>query len=219
MIKKIYISLIFALFSLGAFGQRTSFFETWMSAGVQKKIGELNINLEEGWRVREFYLSRQNYTDLGLMWKINSNFSMGGGYRLSFKNSYVKYEEVSNRFYFDLQAQYKFGDFTISYRPRLQYSSSTDESDYGLFSQTYLRGKLKLEYKISKKISIDAGHELFWYLVPSNSFINENRMSLLGEYKITKDFAVAAGYLLRYYVQVSNPISIHILSVDLTYKF
>lgn len=202
-----------------AMAQRASFFETWTSVGAQKKIGSVNINLEEGWRVREFYLSRQNYTDIGFMWKINSYFGVGGGYRLSFKNSYVNYDEVNNRFYVDLQAQYKFGDFTLAYRPRLQYSSSTDESDYGLFSQTYLRSKLKLSYKISNKISIDAGHELFWYLVPYNSFINENRMSIQGEYKFSKKISLAAGYLLRYYIQVEDPINIHVLSVDFAYKF
>lgn len=201
------------------FGQRNRFFETWISGAASIKESGFTFTLEQGWRVRELYLSRQNYTDISVEKKLTDWLNVAAGYRLSFKSSYVNYEEVANRFYFDLSTSFKWQDFTFSYRPRFQHSTSSDESDYGLYSQTYLRAKAKVSYKLNKHFSFDAGHELFWYLVPQNSFINENRYSLMAEYKFNKKMSLSAGYLLRYYVQVEDPININVLAVDFSYRF
>jgi hypothetical protein len=219
MIRKTLFILFLIVFHTNSFAQRNSTFETWTTAAVSAKAAGFTFNLEEGWRVREFYLGRQMYTDLTVEGKINSFLSAAVGYRLSFKNSYVRYEEVNNRFYINLQLQKKFGDFSIEYRPQLQYSTSTDENDFGLTSQTYFRSKIKAGYKISKEFSLDVGHELFIYMVPANTLINENRISFMGDYKISKKIGLGLGYLLRYYVQVEDPLSIHVVCLDFAYKF
>ena len=202
-----------------AFGQRDRFFETWTTISAQKKIKGINVSIEEGWRIREFYLSRQNYTDINVERKLNSFINVAGGYRISFKNSYVKYTEISNRFYFDVAFQYKYKKFSFLYRPRIQYSTLTDESDYGLFSQKYFRNKFRVTYKINKDLNFSLSDELFYYLIPYQSFINESRFSAAVEYEHKKHLSFSVGYMLRYYMQVDNPININILGVDVSYKF
>jgi hypothetical protein len=219
MIKHCCILFVFVFASAVAFAQRGKAFETWTTFAVEKKFSKYTLNVEEGWRVREFYLSRQTYTDVTLERKINSSLSVALGYRLTFKNSYVHYDDINNRFYLDVQVQHKFGNLSLSYRPRIQFSTYTVENDYGLFSQTYFRNKFKLGYKFSGNFSAGISDELFLYIVPNNTVLNESRLSIMGDYKLNDKFTISAGYMMRYYMQMADLLTIHIFALDCCYKF
>ncbi len=216
--KKLYV-LFFLLIANVSFAQRDRFFETWTSIEAKKKFNTLTFSIEEAWRIREFYLSRQNYTDFSVM-KKNNNFKFGGGYRLIFKNSYVRFQEISNRFYLDAEVTAKHGtNISFTYRPRLQYSLQSDESDLGVKYQFYWRNKFQFSYNANDEFSIDASYEPFLYFEPGHPYINENRFSFSANYKISKSFSLALGYSLRNFVRSYASYYINVLNTDFSFKF
>lgn len=217
MIKRCLLYL-FLFTGLVTQAQRSSTFENWFSFALQKKLGDVTFSLEEAWRVREFSMSRQNYTDLSLEYKFNKNFSAAGGYRLALKNHMFAIQEVNNRVYVDLVGSYDAGDIEFSVRSKFQYTQQGREDDLVLNSQTYIRNRFKTKYNFSKEFSMGASYEMMILMGAAEKIINENRYVIEASYKFNKRNILSLGYILRNYVQVKNPLNIHVISLDYVFK-
>ena len=219
MIKRNLILIFAVLVSIPGKAQRTSTFENWFSGAVQYKLNDFTFTVEEGWRIRELYMSRQNYTDLGAEYKFNKNFSVQAGYRLALKNSMFNISEVNNRFYFDLNGSYEVGNIDFSIRSRYQHTSLGQEDDFVLPSETLFRNRIKTKIKINDMFSTSFTYEMLLVLSPGFTMLNENRFALELQYKINKKNILSAGYILRSYINIDEPMNVNVLSLDYVYKF
>lgn len=213
-----FIFILVVLVSLKAPAQRTSTFENWFSFGIQKKMNDFTFAAEEGWRVREFAFSRQNYTDLSLTYKFNKHFDLSAGYRLALKTHMFNISEANNRVYIEGSASMGLGDFEFSYRAKFQYTEQGREDDINLASETYVRNRFKVKTKLGNGFSAGISYEAMILLSPAMNLLNENRLTLGLDYKINKKNIVSLGYVLRSYVQVNDPLNVHIISLDYLIK-
>ncbi|HYG53317.1 MAG TPA: DUF2490 domain-containing protein [Flavobacteriales bacterium] len=218
MIKRLFILVFFTCAGVFTFAQRINTFETWFSAAVQVKSNDFAFTAEEGWRVREFYLSRQTYTDLNFGYKLNKAFNISAGYRLILKPHLFSISESNSRFYTDATFTHDAGELDFSARIRLQYTTLGQEDDFDLPSETYFRNKLRARYKINDIISIAAGYEMLLILAPGLNIINENRFSVEAQLKLNKHNALSIGYAVRNYIQVEDPLNVHVIGIDYVYK-
>ena len=82
MIKRLVIFICIALCGLQSQAQRRSTFENWFSAAAKVELSKpLTLTIEEAYRIREMFMSRQNYTDISLEYEVSKFFSVTGGYR------------------------------------------------------------------------------------------------------------------------------------------
>jgi Protein of unknown function (DUF2490) len=202
-----------------AMAQRTSTFENWFSASAQKKVQNFTFTFEEGWRIREMYMSRQNYSDLNIEYKLNKNFSFSGGYRLALKPSMFNITEVNHRLYIDATGSYGLGNLELSLRTKFQYTSLGQEDDISLPSETYFRNRLKAKLKVNDMISVSGYYEMLLIMSPAYKLITENRPGIEAQFKLNKKNSISISYLLRNYIQVENPMNIHVMGLDYVFKF
>ncbi|HLP11600.1 MAG TPA: DUF2490 domain-containing protein [Flavobacteriales bacterium] len=219
MIKRLYILILVAGFLLPAQAQRGKTFENWFSGAAQIKSNDFTFTIEEGWRIRELYMSRQNYTDLNFSYKFNKHFSASAGYRLALKTSMFNISEVNNRLYLDATGSYEVGEIDFSIRLRYQYTSLGQEDDFSLPSETFFRNRFRAKLKINDMFSVSASYEMLLIMGPGLNILTENRPALELQCKINKKNSISAGYLIRNYVQIENPMNIHVVGIDYVYKF
>lgn len=203
---------------LNSRAQRTSTFENWFSFSAQKKMNDFILALEEGWRVREFYMSRQNYTDLSLEYKFSKQFSVSGGYRLALKKHMFSISEANNRVYIDATGSLKAGDFEFSLREKFQYTQDGSEDDIKLGTETYLRNRLKAKYNFSKEFHLSFSYETMVLMAPAYKLINENRVTFEAAYRFNKKNSLSLAYVFRSYVQVEDPLNVNVISLDYVIK-
>lgn len=217
MIKRIII-VLFIFSGLVSYGQRMSTFENWFSAAVEKKFSDITLKFDQGWRVREMYMSRQNYSDLSLDYKISKYFNLSAGYRMILKNHMFNVNEVNNRFYLDLNGNYDFDFVEFSIRSKFQYTQSGQEDDISVGSENCFRNRFKAKFKLVEDFSLSTGYEMLLIISPSATLINENRLSIDFGYRINKKHALSLGYVLRNYIQVEDPLNVHVLSLEYVFK-
>ncbi len=217
-IKIHILSLLFVSISQIGISQKETHFENWTYFSVEKKTEKFSFDIEQAWRVREFYLSRQTYTDFTGSYKALPFLDISSGYRLTFKNSMFNATEVNHRLYLDVAVSKKFGNFDFSFRTRLQHTRLQWEDDYGLPYQTFSRNKFKVKYKLNEFVAISGGYEFFLFIIPSGSFINENRFSLDSQFKIGDKWSINAGYIFRNWIQQDPLQNINIMNLGVNYK-
>lgn len=201
------------------YAQKPSTFENWFSAGTQVKTGDFTFSLEEGWRVREFYMSRQNYTDLNGSYKFSDFFQASAGYRLVFKTSMFNITEVNHRLYLDGTFNKEVNDIDLSLRTRYQYTSLGQEDDIDLPSESYWRNRFKAKFKVNDDISVSPAYEMFINIATGQTLLTENRLSIEAQYKFNKKNSLSVGFVHRNYIQVETPSMVNILSLDYVFKF
>lgn len=223
MVTMIKRSIIFACIvccGLQSQAQRRNTFENWFSAAAKIELAKpLDLTIEEAYRIREMFMSRQNYTDISLEYQVSKFFSVTGGYRLALKNSMFNIEEVNHRVYLELSETVEAGDFDFSLRTRVQNTSGGQEDDLQLPTETYFRNRLKAKYKFSKEFSMSAAYEFMLVIVPGSTLINENRYSIEAGYRFNKHNSLSVGYILRNYIQVEDPLNVNVISLEYAYKF
>jgi hypothetical protein len=219
MIKQLFLSIFCFCLFLNTFSQRTSTFENWFSASAQNKVQDVTFTIEQGWRVREMYMSRQNYTDLNIAYKLNKHFNFSGGYRLALKTSMFNLTKVNHRLYIDATGSYDLGEVELSLRTKFQYTNLGQEDDIDLPSETFFRNRIKAKIKISDVVSVNASYEMLLIMAPAFKLITENRPAIEAQFKLNKKNSLSVGYLIRNYVQVENPLNVHVVAVDYVFKF
>lgn len=209
----------FQLFSFTSFGQVNDA-QLWLSISGQKRISKsftaiINPEIRLGENIGE--LSRFS-TDLGLDYKINKYFKAGVYYRFISNRSLDNTYEVRNRFYADLSAKVKPGNFIFSYRVRYQnqYQDGGGGVDWST-PQSYLRNKVTLKYDWAKRWSPSVSYELWTNL---DDRINDNyRFGIAVSYEINKKLNLNTTYLYSKEINTNNPWTLYIAMVGLDYIF
>lgn len=189
------IILIFSSVIYGyAYDDDDGAFQVWLTTIQEFKVKEkLKIGLEEEFRwgdeAREFYY--QHY-DLGLAYKLDENWDIGGGYRQVYELSKNKFKE-ENAPYFFATLKIKVGGFSFSSRNRLEYRHFDYKSDSGRY-----RNKFTLVAPVVvKKFGLQPflSDEIFLSFIRTDQF-NQNRFSSGLGFEITKRIRGEIYYML-----------------------
>ena len=196
--------------------QKPQDFGTWSKLKTSLKINKKTL-LSNKTELRTFDNSRQVsqfYTQFAINQKLNKKITTSFAWRLKVLNEEFSYI-IANRFHNDLNFKHKFSDLSFNFRLRTQINFNRF-SRYDLYERT----RLKLKYKINKKIAFYIYQELYFLLSPSdNYFFNKTRFGSGIEYKINKRTDLEIKYLKINDINVENTSSLNILGLKISYQF
>ena len=156
----------------------------------------------------------QFYTQFSLNKKLNKKLSTSFAWRLRLLNKEYSYL-LTNRFHNDLTFKHKISDLSLYFRLRTQINFSSNSTN-----EFYERTRVKLKYKINKKIAFYAYQELYFLLSPSERyFYNKTRFGTGIQYKLNKKTDLEIKYLKINDINLENPSSLNILGANLKLKF
>ena len=156
----------------------------------------------------------QFYTQFSLNKKLNKKLSASFAWRLRLLNKEYSYL-LANRFHNDLTFKHKISDLSFYFRLRTQISFNPNSSN-----EFYERTRLKLKYKINKKIAFYAYQELYFLLSPSERyFYDKTRFGTGIQYELNKKTELEIKYLKINDINVETPSSLNILGANLKLKF
>lgn len=214
---KTIVYLLFLIFpAIIVCQQKPQDFGTWSKLKTSLKINKKTL-LSNKTELRTFDNSRQVsqfYTQFAINQKLNKKITTSFAWRLKVLNEEFSYI-IANRFHNDLNFKHKFSDLSFNFRLRTQINFNRF-SRYDLYERT----RLKLKYKINKKIAFYIYQELYFLLSPSdNYFFNKTRFGSGIEYKINKRTDLEIKYLKINDINVENTSSLNILGLKISYQF
>ena len=153
MRKFLIVTLIFALpLALSAQGT-VSDLETdtgaRLSVGLDKKLSKgFHVQLEEELRLKDhFGTVGRSQTTLGLSYKVNKMFKMGAGYIFIDRQNSAGEWKLRHRFYVDGRVLFRFGDWRLSVKERLQLTHRDVGNAYQSNPNSLaLKSRLKVSY-------------------------------------------------------------------------
>lgn len=199
---KILIQFIFIFFLISVSAQgikKTQDLGLWIGGSIAYDLtNDFKIEFEQQARFFESITELEKYiTDIGIGYKINKNFGLGGNLRYYLDKEKDKRLVQDWRYNFDLKFKHKIGErVKFSYRLRFQ---SVYEDLFGIIDQgrvSSLRNKISIDYKLNKTNSLFVDAEIFRKLVfYRKPYFNKVRFQVGNELK-TKigKFKFAAGY-------------------------
>tara|TARA_B100000768_G_scaffold158197_1_gene156639 strand:- start:2128 stop:2775 length:648 start_codon:yes stop_codon:yes gene_type:complete len=156
----------------------------------------------------------QFYTQFSLNKKLNKKITTSFAWRLRILNKDYSYL-LANRFHNDLNFKQKISDLSFYFRLRTQINFSPNSRN-----DLYERTRLKLKYKINKKIAFYIYEELYFILSPSEKyFYNKTRFGTGIQYKLNKKTDLEIKYLKINDINVENPSSLNILGLKISHQF
>lgn len=197
--------------------------QLWTGVKVAKTFAkDWTISLEEEVRLKNNISQVNNYfTEAGLRYRINKNFSLGAAYRFTRDqkkdSSYVN----QSRYHFDLRYKGKIDFLTIYYRVRYQKESGELEIfDSAVPYARYFRNRLGIRMNNLKYIEPYATAEIFQVFTPyfSPEFYYYRIVAGVGiEPGNFGEFKLAWGFNRE--LSSSNPAMIYMFRVNYTYAF
>ena len=156
----------------------------------------------------------QFYTQISLNKKLNKKLSTSFAWRLRLLNKEYSYL-LANRFHNDLTFKHKISDLSFYFRLRTQINFNPHSSN-----EFYERTRLKLKYKINKKIAFYAYQELYFLLSPSERyFYDKTRFGTGIQYELNKKTELEIKYLKINDINVENPSSLNVLGLKISHQF
>ena len=156
----------------------------------------------------------QFYTQFSLNKKLNKKLSTSFAWRLRLLNKEYSFL-LANRFHNDLNFKHKISDLSFYLRLRTQINFSPNSSN-----ELYERTRLKLKYKINKKIAFYVYQELYFLLSPSEKyFYDKTRFGTGIQFKINKKTDLEIKYLKINDINVENPSSLNVLGLKISHQF
>jgi len=219
------VCLLIALFcSTFSFAQSDDM-GMYTSVEVSKKIiPKLEASLEEEFRLRENLSEIDRFsTTLGLSYKFNSYFKVGGAYNLINYNHPKKDWEIRQRYYFFAQGSYGFNRFIISLRERYQstYRQGVSETETRSNPKKYLRSRVELSYNIiNSKFEPYTSCELYNTLNDKTGNGMDRISYILGtKYKFNKRNSLELYYKYINFNEDEDENNRHILGIGYSHKF
>ena len=212
--RNIFLTVFFPFLMNGsAFSQNDPDFGTWFTFGIEKSFNKkyiLGVNQEM--RLRE-NASRLNlfYTNPYFSYKIKKRFKVSLGYR--FINKYM-YQDKSfslrHRLMFDASYKQKFGDFSISYRSRIQGEvRDYNCSPMGHFPEYFWRNKFDLSYDIgnfSPYIGTELRYQIHDPKNPESDYGFRRARTYFGtDYELTKKQTLGIFFLYQQEFDIDDP--------------
>ena len=156
----------------------------------------------------------QFYTQFSFNKKLNEKLSTSFAMRIRLLNKEYSYL-LANRFHNDLTFSHKISDLSLYFRLRTQINFNLNNSN-----EFYERTRLKLKYKINKKIAFYTYQELYFLLSPSEKyFYDKTRFGIGIQYELNKKTDLEIKYLKINDINVENPSSLNVLGATVTIKF
>ena len=191
-------------------------FGTWSKLKTSLKINKKTL-FSNKTEIRTFDNSRQMsqfYTQFSINKKLNKKITTSFAWRLKVLNEEFSYI-IANRFHNDLNFKHKFSDLSFNFRLRTQINFDRYSSN-----DLYERTRLKMNYKINKKIAFYIYQELYFLLSPSdNYFFNKTRFGSGIKYQLNKKTDLEIKYLKINDINVENPISLNVLGLKISHQF
>ena len=191
-------------------------FGTWYKLKTSIKINKKTL-FSNKTEIRTFDNSRQMsqfYTQFSINKKLNKKITTSFAWRFKVLNEEFSYI-ITNRFHNDLNFKHKFSDLSFNFRLRTQINFDRYSSN-----DLYERTRLKMNYKINKKIAFYIYQELYFLLSPSdNYFFNKTRFGSGIKYQLNKKTDLEIKYLKINDINVENPISLNVLGLKISHQF
>jgi hypothetical protein len=191
-------------------------FGTWSKLKTSLKINKKTL-FSNKTEIRTFDNSRQMsqfYTQFSINKKLNKKITTSFAWRFKVLNEEFSYI-IANRFHNDLNFKHKFSDLSFNFRLRTQINFDRYSSN-----DLYERTRLKMNYKINKKIAFYIYQELYFLLSPSdNYFFNKTRFGSGIKYELNQKTDLEIKYLKINDINVENPISLNVLGLKISHQF
>lgn len=214
MKKKILLVTFFPtlFFSQGVYQD----FGTWIKLNSNFKIDK-KTSITNKTEVRTFDNSQQInqiYTQFSYDKDLNKQISTSFAWRSKFINDEFSYVN-SNRFHNDIIFQNKYSNFKIYFRIRSQYHIHPfNENDW------VERTRLKVKYKLSKKLSYYLYNEFYFSIDnESSNRYTKNRFGTGLKYNLNKQTKLELKYLKINDVNIEFPISLNIIGFKISNQF
>lgn len=198
----------------------------WTTATLEYGLNsKFTFILTEEMRLKENF-KRLNlfYTNIGVEYKINSNFKTSLTYRPTQKFMPDNHFSYRHRLQWDIGLKTSPGNFELSYRHRLQTEvKNFYSSDKGNIPEWYLRNKFQVKYNITKRsapyFSVELRYQIFDPRSPeSDLFWHRIRYQGGIDFKLNSKNTFGFYYLLQREFDIIDPESIYIIGLEYTIK-
>ncbi len=196
----LFISILFG--SILLHGQSTDL-ESWEGVKINFDLPKrFEATVKEQFRLNDnSRYVKGILTELGMAYSLNKHFDFGITYRHTIK----LFGANRNRITLIAKQKYKSKPFTFGNRIKFQ-----KEYEKGKIPLNYIRDKISVSYKISKKLSTAFGNEWFYNLKYSGNKFNQYRLLLTLSIKLNKRNHIEAGYIYEQQFNLANPALTHI---------
>lgn len=182
---------------------------------------QLSVDLPKKWstEVQYQYRADQNlshfrgsYISGALQYELLKNIVQAEveyRYRTSYKNE-------QHRLGAGLTAKYKHGDYSLSWRTLYQkrypyFNAGVYEP--GKEPDAYLRNRIQLKYKWSKRVAIYGSAELFYKIKTKEQYIGRMRYVAGFDWEWKKRHHLNCFYLIQPQYHATNPVTVHAMGV------
>lgn len=224
------IAIIF-LISIGfvsqSNSQTTNDAGLWCTFNVEKNLNpKFGIFLTEEYRLRENF-SQNNlfYTDLGFFYKPADFLKISLAYRCIEKFQDDNTISFRHRGMLDITLKKKFGNFSASYRQRIQAEvRNVYSSEIGNLPEWYSRNKFEVKYDLDKPITPYVAIELRYQInnpraIESNNVWSRNRYFVGLDYKKNDVSTFGLYYMIQKEFNVSAPQNQYIIGLEYKLSF
>lgn len=226
--RKIALLLLLATgFASLSFAQKTNDAGLWCTLNVDKSLNKkFGIFLTEEYRMRE-NLSQVNlfYTDLGVSYKPVDFLKISVAYRCIEKIVADNSVSFRHRGMLDIVLKKKFGQFSCSYRQRIQAEvRNVYSSEIGNIPEWYSRNKFQIKYDLGKPVTPYIGAE-YRYQINNPRLVEGNGVWSRARYFVGLDYtksdrtSFGVYYLLQREYNLSAPQNLYILGLEYSLSF
>ncbi len=218
----LFIFLIAFSFITNTFAQAVNDAGLWTTINVEKKIKKnLSVFFTEEYRLKEnFTQTNLFYTELGIEMRPLNFLKVSFAYRMVEKQIIDNPYSYRHRMMLNITFKQKVGNFSLSYRQRLQTEvRNVYSSAKGSVPEWYSRNKFEVKYDLHKPVTPYIGAE-FRYQIndprnnESNGLWHRNRYFAGLDYKINDKHSFGFYYLIQNEYNVSAPENLYIIGLE-----
>jgi hypothetical protein len=225
IIKILFVATF--LIANSGFSQENKDLETWSSIQLNYKMNKKwKFGLQQQLRLKNNSSETDQYfTQLTADYKLNKDFTLGGGMRYIKSNDNtgnIQGYEDHFRYHFDLAYKHKIDQFSLKYRVRFQNKNELgiSESD-GDYAKKTLRFKTSIGYDIKKwKFDPKFAAEIFHRTEEGeDSQFSKYRLTLGTDYSLKKYGKIGLYYRIEKELNESLPKTTSIIGLKYSYTF
>lgn len=217
MKKRIVLCVLMIVFVCAVSGEKDdSNVEFWPSVGIDFKPAKgLKVYLEKQLRYEnKFTYMESDLSELGLRYRLNKLLDFRVNYRFVYRpNS----NQNRNRLDANLYLNLRWNAFKISNRSRIQkeYIETLDHKD----SELEFRNRLRLTFRMNKKIRPYFGGEIFIGLGEDADDQNKFRLTAGTDWKVRKRVTLTLFYHYQKFLESTKSKQSHIIGFKFNYSF
>lgn len=184
----------------------------WIGATLKRKVSDrVSVTIEQQTRTKNRLDDlHSSFLEAGVKYKFGKRYSVKTQLRYSIRNDARNTMRVSMDF--GSKWRIKPAKLMFKYRARFQNAVVTYTGE----NITYLRNRVSIEYKVSKKWKINTMYESFFRFNDRNEF-RTNRYGLGGTYSYSKRLDVDIFYLYDQEFNVKKPEHVGVFGVQLNW--